>query len=282
MKAKILLFLLTATVLLYGCVSRRVIDTDNTEIKSETNAISAEVSSAPRLSTEPAEPTVQTVPIIDIPVGSHQCRFYCEETDDYLDYYLFVPQNAVAGMPLIIFLHGDGEVGKIESLEFYGPIQGIRDIYGDDFPFIMISPCTREQSWTSGIIPQTLMALIESIVAECRIDPEHVIVTGHSRGAMGVWYLISEYGDFFSAAVPVSCGTDTLLNYENVSKVPVYALAGDVGTYENDYRYTMERLVSAIQEHNGVAFFQVLEGSGHADTSSLAYTQELFEWMLEQ
>ena len=272
MKAKFTLLLLMC-FLLYGCSEPAVTEPNESEPPATTE---------PTIAESTAPPTTMPDLSISVPAGSHLRTFQDDTTGDYLDYYLFVPENAVKDMPLIVFLHGDGEVGDIEALEFYGPILNAREFYGEEFPFIMISPCTRQRSWTNGTIPETLMDLIRYIIIECEIDPGRVIITGHSRGSMGTWYLLSSYGDFFAAAVPVSCGSDLPLNYENLAKVPVFALAGNVGTYENMYRNAMEYLISQVQEHGGNAKFQLLDGLGHDDTSKMAYTQEVFDWILEQ
>ena len=283
MRQKIAILIASAFIVLTGCT----VPASESALTTIPIAATAELTESPMKS--PTEsvlttiaPTEMTPPLIDIPAGSHLFRFTSEKTGDYLDYYLFVPENAVAGMPLVVFLHGDGEVGKIEALESYGPILNLREHYGEDFPCILVSPCTRQASWTNGTIPGTLMDMIDFVADECDADTSRVAITGHSRGAMGVWYLISEYGDYFSAAVPVSCGTDTVLNYENVTKVPVYALAGDNDKYENIYKRDMETLVLNIQAENGSAVFECLEGCNHIDTLTAAYSKALIEWMLEQ
>lgn len=235
----------------------------------------------PVITTVPPLETETIPPQLSIPPGSHACRFTSENTGDYLDYYLFIPQNAVPGMPMIVFLHGDGEVGKMDSLESYGLIQALRDHYGDEFPCIVISPCTRQPSWIDGTIPDTLMDLIGFVTSECEADAERIIITGHSRGAIGVWHMISEYGDFFSAAVPVSCGAYGTLNYGNVCKVPVYALAGDVGQYEIIYKRDMENIISNIQSNGGFALFDCLEGCSHIDMVTAAYSETVIKWMME-
>ena len=272
MKAKYLLLLFCA-LLLCGCSEPMV---------------SAPTESATSATTEPtiAESTAPqtTMPdlSISVPTGTHRCRFDDDTTGDYLEYYLFIPENAVQDMPLIVFLHGDGEVGNPDALEHYGPIIGAKEIYGESFPFILLSPATRQKSWTNGTIPDTLMNLIRYIIQECEIDPGRVILTGHSRGAMGTWYLASEYSEFFAAAVPVSCGTDMPLNFENLAQIPIFALTGNVGTYEINYKNAMEYLVSQINNHGGHVEFRILNGLGHDATSEKAYNQELFEWILEQ
>ncbi len=283
MRQKIAIQIVSALIVLTGCT----VPASESALTTIPIATTVELTESPMES--PTESVLTTIapiettpPLIDIPAGSHLFRFTSEKTGDYLDYYLFVPENAVAGMPLMVFLHGDGEVGKIEALEFYGPILSLREHYGEDFPCILVSPCTRQASWTNGTIPGTLMDLIDYVADECDADTSRVVISGHSRGAMGVWYLISEYGDYFSAAVPVSCGTDMVLDYENVTKVPVYALAGDDGKYENIYKRDMDSLVLNIQAENGAAVFECLEGCNHIDTVTAAYSKTLIEWILEQ
>lgn len=216
---------------------------------------------------------------ISVSAGSY-CRMYTDsETGEYLDYYLFVPENAVKNMPLIVFLHGDGEVGNVDVLENFGLMSSAREIYGNEFPFIAISPSTREYSWINGMIPSTLKGLIDEIVSECEIDIEHIIITGHSRGAIGTWHMVSTYGDFFSAAVPVSGDSEGMLDYDHLTAVPIWAVAGSHDVY---YLDNMKVLVNMITQAGGDAKLTILEGLYHGETSTKAYTEEMFEWMCAQ
>ena len=150
-----------------------------------------------------------------------------------MEYYTFIPENATENMPLVIFLHGDGEVGRIWALENNAMMTSVREIYGNSFPFIAIAPCTRSETWIDWTIPDTLMNLIEYVVTTYCIDTDHIIITGHSRGAVGVWYYINTYGDYFSAAVPIRafCG-----NYEE---------------FERNYSYTMSVQIEEIVHGGG-------------------------------
>ena len=277
LKAKFALLMLWC-FLLCGCSEPIVSENP----RSEATELSTDAATEMAIPESSAPPTTVPDISISVPSGTHRLVFEDDATGDYLEYYLFVPENAVKGMPLIVFLHGDGEVGNPDALEHYGPIIGAKEIYGDSFPFILISPATRQKSWTNGTIPETLMNLIRYIILECEIDASRVTITGHSRGAIGTWYLLSTYGDFFAAAVPVSCGSDCVLNYENLAKVPIYALVGNAGTYEIMYMNAMQNIVYNVGNHGGDVEFKVLEGLGHDDTSEMAYTQEVFEWILEQ
>lgn len=228
-------------------------------------------------------PTIaETEPQIISEPGSYLETYTDPETSAYLDYYIHFPNHATANMPLLVFLHGDGEVGQPWLLENYGPIQAAREIYGEDFPFIALFPCTKIHSWTSGSIPDRIIGLIEYIAEQYQVDRDKIIITGHSRGAMGVWNMISKYGDYFSCAVPVSCGPGTLLDYEMISNVPIRAVAGTAGDLEVNYSQAMQRTVDALKEIGGEAEIIIMKGQSHQQTSTAAYTKELFEWMLEQ
>lgn len=286
MKIRTVLFSLVMMLVLSGCVENPN-SWDNTQPSVPTSEISCSTSAAlPEITEQIMELTTEpsTAPAFIFPLDSGACleTYTDDETLDYLDYYLFIPENANADMPMIIFLHGDGEVGNPEKLADYGLIRAVRDIYGENFPFIVVSPCTRTASWTSGSIPQTLMGLIEHLSERLSVDKDRIILSGHSRGAMGVWNLISTYGDYFAAAVPVSCGAETTLNMENCIKVPVRAYVGNLGEYENMYRTRMFNIVQKMVEYGGTAELIVLENRNHGQTAHDAFTQDTFTWMLSQ
>ena len=228
------------------------------------------------------EPSVPTEPSNYFPAGDF-CDTFTSTANNYaLDYWLFVPENATTEMPLIVFLHGLGEVGRIDSLQDYGMISSARDIYGDSFPFIALYPNTKIDSWWTDPIPDTLMELIQFVSEQYSIDTEHIIVTGHSLGAIGTWNMISRYGDYFSAAVPVSCGCDQPLDFENCAKVPIWAFVGDADAFEPKYEAGMRRLLYAIVQQDGNSKLTILTGDDHRKTKTSAYTAETFMWMLSQ
>lgn len=200
-------------------------------------------------------------------------------SEHYMDYYVYMPANAEDNMPLIVFLHGDGHVANPESLKTCGPVEKTQSIYGEEFPFIMLLPCTREPSW-QGWISEVLKGLIDDTVESYNIDKDHIIITGHSRGAIGTWSMVSDYADYFSAAVPVSCATD--IHSESFVNVPVWAICGecidDYDTYYDWMKYQVEKINNA----GGDAKITIVIDANHGDTEFEAYTDEVFNWMLEQ
>lgn len=296
MKTKIISFFL-AVILMFtaACAASpddEIVTSALTNTSGETLQLTETIPTSTAASTEPviSETTIPTtIPETTAPdkslyiePGRHQFRYYDNNTNDYLDYHLFVPNNPQKNMPLIIFLHGMGEVDKIDELKDYGIASVIYQLYGDDFPFFLLMPCTHERSWSKEQIPVTLKSLIDETVSSLAIDTDHIILTGHSLGAIGTWRMVSNYGNFFSAAVPISCGIDEELDFSNFSDIPIWGFCGTDGYYEVNYHKAMVKLVDQINANGGNAVLTVYEGFEHHETIAYPYTVELFNWMLAQ
>lgn len=274
--------ILTLTIVFSGCSFNKQTSPQEETVPETVPIIITEPAKPTPAPTEaPTEPTEPDLSL-HIEPGSHFSRFSDEITGDYLDYYLFIPLNAEINMPLVVFLHGDGEVGRPETLENYSMIAQARAIYGEEFPFVAISPCTRTKSWIDGSIPQTLKGLIDATVSEYSIDPTRIIITGHSRGATGVWNMIGTYGDYFSAAVPVSCPHQGYLDIKNCAKVAVWAFAGTADEFERYCQAPMRQNIEKINEISDISKFTILEGCNHSQTKDEAFSEETFQWMLSQ
>ena len=239
-------------------------------------------------STEPVvtvvtEPTEPAIPPLGAGSGSHIFSYYSEQYDDYLDYYIHVPLEATAGMPLIVFLHGDGEVNNIDLIPQGGISSIVDELYGQAFPFILLEPNTRIESWTKGNIPELLFELILAVACEYDVDYDRIILTGFSRGAIGVWDMISIYGGFFAAAVPVSSPHQKgHIDYIKAAEVPVWTFAGNIGETERWYHQYLAQNVDIINGCEGFGKFTVLNGCNHGQAKYAAYVQETFDWMLAQ
>ena len=288
---KLTFVLLILIILFSGCTA-----TDSTGITSATETSvpvttdSATESTVPVTTQETPLPTETTTPPttaplydeLEISAGSYLMNHTSNSFTEQMNYWLFVPKNAHSEMPLVIFLHGLGEVGKTSELENFGMIEKAREFYGDEYPFIAINPCLPDGSWILGNYPALLKDLIDTVVSKYKINPDKIILTGHSLGSIGTWYMISRYGDYFSAAVPISCGCDAILNYENMAKVSFWPFVGDSDEYEIRYRAGMERIVGELNKRGCDIELTVLKGQHHGQTKTDAFTIDVFEWMLSK
>ena len=105
----------------------------------------------------------------------------------------FVPYNDFSGpLPLLIFLHGAGEVGTDpNTLRKKDPTFFARETFKDQestlFPFIVVTPICPENRWE----PQRVIALLDQVLSENKfrfqIDPDRVHLTGYSMGGFGTF-----------------------------------------------------------------------------------------------
>lgn len=242
----------------------------------------AEQQTPAKESQEPTECATEAPQLLDVQPGAHQLRFVSDDGNNYMEYYLYVPNNPQVNMPIIVFLHGAGEIGRVDLLENYGIASVVNEIYGDDFPFLLLLPCTHMPSWNYNHVSRTLIELIDSVADTYKADSSRICITGHSLGSSGTWKMVSLYSDYFSAAVPVSCGINESIDFENCAKVPIIAYVGTSGDAEKQYNTAMHNLVDRINEAGGSAQIRIIEGADHEAMVTAAYKAELFEWMLAQ
>ncbi|MBE7016911.1 MAG: hypothetical protein E7420_01950 [Ruminococcaceae bacterium] len=281
---RILPFILAAA-LFCGCSAAKVEEPGEAEFENSIAASPEPIEiplESPSQNIEEAPPPDIASKALDIPAGMFLERFEDDHTGDYLDYWLIVPPDATENLPLLVYLHGDGDAANPSGLEQRGINVYLESIYGEELPFVVLMPNTRQRSWTEGTIPETLIHLVEDVADSCASDKERIMLTGHSRGAIGTWYAISHYPYVFSCAVPISCGCDDPLDYEEMASVPVWGFSGSVGHDGSHYYPAMQRIAEEINAHGGDASVTMLEGCDHMSVLEKAYTEEVFNWMLKQ
>jgi len=127
-----------------------------------------------------------------------------------LSYLIQVPsgQPPSEGWPLLLFLHGYGECGTdIDLVKVHGPPKRCHQIKALQ-QCIIVSPQCPKNSWWR-VAP--LKALLDEVIAQrSDINPKRIYVTGLSMGGYGTWSLLSQYPDYFTAALPICGGGNPL------------------------------------------------------------------------
>ncbi len=217
---------------------------------------------------------------LNIPSGSSLNK-YLTTNNKTINYYQIVSKNPTYDMPLIIYLHGDGETYNIKSIPNLPIYKYILNEYINN-PFIFIAPHTTKRDWISTSVTTNLKELIDYVINTYHIDKSKVIIIGASRGSMGVWNMISIYGDFFSSACPISWHPTTNLNYNNLVKVPIYAISGNSQYPENEVNKKMTEVVNRINELGGSAIMKTYNGETHDTIASALSSKEIFDYLLEK
>lgn len=189
-----------------------------------------------------------------------------------LTYYVHIPKNATTNMPLVLYLHGDGgQVSAQHDIMYYRTI----DAYGQDFPYILLSPAGGMWAETSGRIA-AVKNIVDVVCNKYKCDTSRISVVGHSRGAIGTWAIVNQYPGFFHSAIPISCRGN--INGANFVKTKLRAYCGNVGQDLN-YISNMKSNVSKINSAGGNAQYYQLN-TDHGGTPEIALSKANLEWLI--
>lgn len=200
------------------------------------------------------------------------------------DYLLHLPMGYHDGgkRPLIVFLHGAGEVGKdvriLRKLDIFHYANGT--VLASDFTFIVVSPVTPKYGWDSKRVIAFLDEFLKDNAFRYNIDKDRIYLTGFSMGGFGTFDVACDYPDRFAAIVPIAGGCDPG-KAEKLLTVPTWAFHGDadeVVAFEQS-----EKMIEAMRElgHQDVRLTP-LHGVGHGIPESVYTRPELYQWLLKQ
>lgn len=233
--------------------------------------------SAEAVSIEPGKQLPQTVVLS---VGDNGDR---RETIRYL---LFVPADydrEAKRWPLLLFLHGLGESSHddLARVKTHGPPKIVES--RPDFPFVVVAPQLSPP--TGGIAevpaawkPEPLIALLDHVIANLRIDPTRVYVTGLSMGGYGTWRLVAAHPERFAAAVPICGGGEPEAMACALSRVPIWAFHG-----ARDAVVPVERtleMVHAVRRAGGDVRLTVYPDVEHNSWAPTYDNPAVYDWLL--
>lgn len=194
-----------------------------------------------------------------------------------LRYLLYLPKDydKVQPAPLLLFLHGSGESGDdLELVKIHGPPKLIAE--GKDFPFIVVSPqCPKGKMWE----PIELVALLDDLSQQYKVDQDRVYVTGLSMGGFGTWRLAAFAPDRFAAIAPI-CGGGETHWVRKILNIPVWAFHGakDVGVPVE----RSQSMIDALKKAKASPKLTIYPEAGHDSWTQTYNDPELYRWLLEQ
>ena len=194
-------------------------------------------------------------------------------------FLLFLPKGYDKGKwPLIVFLHGRGEVGTDPEQIRQRP-SGLPRIAekNSDFKFIVASP--QLASTATWFDPLSLDDFLDQILARLpMIDRERIYLTGVSMGGVGAWAWAAASPQRFAAVAPMA-GTFDADRACELKSVPIWAFHND-----RDFVVRLEKpqkVVDAVNACGGSVKFTVFPNREAHDAWSAAYAKpELFDWLL--
>jgi putative CocE/NonD family hydrolase len=201
---------------------------------------------------------------------------------NHLNYLLYLPQGYGADpnrkWPLILFLHGWGEVGNdpqdLERVLKHGIPKNLEQ--GADLPFIVVSPQLPAYAlWESQL--DALNGLLDEVSANYAVDAGRIYLTGISRGGSGTWSLAIKYPYRFAAIAPIASYGDPS-QVCALRDVPVWA-------FHNAEDPTValqgaEQMVTMLRSCGGDVQFTVYPSAEHDSWTQSYANPHLYTWFL--
>lgn len=198
-----------------------------------------------------------------------------------LRYYLYFPESYQTSknekFPLLLFLHGGGESGdSLSTIKSNGPPKLIAE--GKQFPFLILAPQNpfKKKWWNTRAVAQ----LLDSVVANNRVDKNRIYLSGLSRGGAAAWEMAVQYPDKF-AALAVVCGMTPIPYASWINKkMPIWVFHG-----EEDRSIPIsesEAMVNKLLEMGYNVKFTRYKDVGHSAWEKAYNTEELYNWLILQ
>ena len=195
-----------------------------------------------------------------------------------MKYYEIAPSPAKSNMPIIVFLHGSGETGSVGGVGNLPIVSFVANNYNrSNQPFIFLAPIAPSHGW-NGNNAAAAKAIIDKTIQEYNADRSRIYLTGMSMGGYGTWYMVSQYQNYFRAAMPMS-GCSDGYNPAKYVNTPIYAI---VGSSESSYKNCLNNLVNKINNQGGKATLDVVQGASHSTIQRYYKNEKLFNWLLSQ
>lgn len=137
-----------------------------------------------------------------------RCDFV-EKSAGGMRYGLCVPSEYKnQKIPMIVWLHGSGEVGaSFETLKDRGLV-GVVRYWGNtglkDIPAIIVAPQLSSGSWASASATKGVKAVMDSVMSQYNINKKNVALIGHSLGGSGVYTVAAANQSYFTSIVMLS------------------------------------------------------------------------------
>ncbi len=223
--------------------------------------------------------------------------FYDTQSGRTMPYRLYVPKNIKKNKkyPVILFLHGGGEIGSNNNHNIRNFNQGF-SVAGDLLKDTIIICPQSSEGWSiddytnidqNGNIKNDrngdlsiAKRIVDSAVKKYNGDYDRIYVTGLSLGSFGTWDLIEAYPNYFAASVPV-CGDAGDYASQAFIDTPIWIFHGT-----NDqtvaYEGSLATYQAIINKGGKNVKFTTLEGVDHNAWDYAYKDRAMFSWLLAQ
>ena len=191
-----------------------------------------------------------------------------------LKYIMYAP-STFGGKPLIVVLHGSGEVGKsLAKLKKREPYISLKNgMYRPNA--VVLMPQLPKGSW--GKMAAEVRNLVDTVADRYRCDKSRISITGHSLGGMGVIEILCKYPSYFSAGATLSCAKNYKGEMHKIAHIPMWFLYGEKEKVYGRYAREMYAVMDKLNEE---ARITPIKGYGHPIQFAWCNSKYgIFEWL---
>lgn len=234
-----------------------------------------------------------TTPSVPTAPGFHKLRFRGEVDGKMvrMSYLVYLPRGydrSVERWPMLVFLHGAGEVGTdLAGVFVHGPASELdrpdNKAFADWFPMVLLCPqCPpRGERWDQPEMARAAGAVIRDVADNFRIDADRIYLTGLSMGGTGTWNVAIGNPEMFAAIAPISGSVIRIDEAGKLKYTTVWAINGVGDPISGD---SNERMAAAIRKAGGRVTVSALEGLPQPHNCwTIHYADKRFyEWLMTQ
>ena len=178
-----------------------------------------------------------------------------------------------AGWPVIVFLHGRGEVaGDLSRVKIHGPIRAAAAM--PDFPFLVAAPHLETDDYWQA---ENVLAVLDDVEERWPVNPNRIYLTGLSLGGHGTWATAAASPKRFAAIAPISGRGDPKQACRLID-LPIWSFHGVADEVVD--AAGNQAMVDAVRACGGRPGITLYPDVGH-DAWTRTYSDRLFyEWLL--
>ena len=148
--------------------------------------------------------------------GEKEEGYYCDNDGSFQPFLRYLPRSIKKKQkrPLIVMLHGYSPMLNILNWAYFA--ENLVK-FAEKEGFCLVAPFARSNTDFQGIGEQDVMNVIAEMEKRYNIDPDRIILAGHSMGGMGVWTIGAHYPDRFAGLMIFSARGDYYF-WQNISR----------------------------------------------------------------
>ena len=182
--------------------------------------------------------------------------------------------------PLVIFLHGMGEKGKVTEneacLRYVGKAFLDAEV-NHQFNSYALIPQSELGFWSHDDLGK-IITLIKYMIEKNHVDPMRISVMGISSGADGAWRLTELEPSLFCSLIDLSAADLRYLNnIPKMKNLPVWIIQGS-----NDRKPSpllSQKIAKSISNSGGIVRYTLLKNTGHNTLVPMLVNPALFQYL---